>query len=111
MVGPFPRATELLRRVRARQIESIACFSAKDFALAKLLAKETRAPCREMLSRQTQYFGEFGFELLAVVPYAYWLHRQGFLERTVGGLDTRCLYYFSKNHEERSNQKTLRSYH
>ena len=92
---------ELLSRVRAGQIESIACFSAKDFALAELLAKETGAPCRELLSRQTQYFGEFGFELLAVVPYAYWLHRQGRLERTIGGLDTRCLYYFSENHEER----------
>jgi hypothetical protein len=69
--------------------------------LAELLAKETGLPSRELLNRQTQYFGEFGFELLAVVPYAYWLHRQGLLERTIGGLDTRCLYYFSENHEER----------
>jgi hypothetical protein len=94
-------AAELLRKVRAGQIESIACFSAKDFALAELLAKETGLPCLEQLSRRTQYFGEFGFELLAVVPYAYWLHRQGLLERTIGSLDTRCLYYFSENHEER----------
>jgi hypothetical protein len=99
--GALTQAAKLLRQVRAGQIEGIACFSAKDFALAKLLAKETGAPCREMLSHQTHYFGEFGFELLAVVPYAYWLHRQGLLERTIGGLDTRCLYYFSKNHEER----------
>jgi hypothetical protein len=99
--GALAQAAELLRQVRAGQIEGIACFSAKDFGLAKLLAKETGAPCREMLSHQTHYFGEFGFELLAVVPYAYWLHRQGLLERTIGGLDTRCLYYFSKNHEER----------
>ena len=35
------------------------------------------------------------------MPYAYWLHRQGRLERTIGGLDTRCLSYFSENHEER----------
>jgi hypothetical protein len=99
--GALAQAAELLRRVRAGQIESVACFSAKDFALAELLAKETGLVCRELLSRQTKYFGEFGFELLAVVPYAYWLHRQGLLERTIGGLDTRCLYYFSKNHEER----------
>jgi len=98
--GALARAAELLRRVRAGQIESIACFSAKDFALAELLAKETGLPCRELLSRQTQYFGEFAFELLAVVPYAYWLHRQGHLERTIGCLDTRCLYYFSENHKE-----------
>ena len=99
--GALTRAAELLRRVRAGHIESIACFSTKDFALAELLAKETGAPCRELLSRQTQYFGEFGFELFAVLPYAYWLHRQGRLERTIGGLDTRCLYYFSEDHEER----------
>jgi hypothetical protein len=99
--GALARAAELLRRVRAGQIESIACFSTKDFALAELLAKETGVPCRELLGRQTKYFGEFGFELLAVVPYAYWLHREGRLERTIGGLDTRCLYYFSENHEER----------
>ena len=99
--GALALAAELLGRVRAGQIESIACFSAKDFALAKLLAKEAGAPCLELLSRQTKYFGEFGFELLAVVPYAYWLYRQGRLERTIGGVDTRCLYYFSENHEER----------
>jgi hypothetical protein len=99
--GALARVAELLRSVRTGQIESIACFSAKDFALAQLLAKETGLPCREFLSRQTQYFGEFGFELLAVVPYAYWLHRRGLLDRTIGCLDTRCLYYFSKNHEER----------
>jgi hypothetical protein len=93
---------ELLRRVRAGEIESIACFSGKDFALAEMLAKETGTPCQELLSRQTQYFGEFSFELLAVVPYAYWLYLRGRLERTIGGLDTRCLYYFSENHEERS---------
>ena len=91
--------------MRAGEIERVACFSAKDFALAALLAKETGVPCQELLSRQTQYFGEFGFELLAVVPYAYWLHLQGRLERTIGGLDTRCLYYFSENHEERSVER------
>ena len=96
-----PQGVELLKRVRAGEIERITCFSAKDFALVEMLARETGTPCLELLSRQTQYFGEFGFELLAVLPYAYWLHLNGRLERTVGGLDTRCLYYFSANHEER----------
>jgi hypothetical protein len=103
--GALTWGVELLTRVRAGEIESIACFSAKDFALAELLAKETGAPCQELLDRQTQYFGEFAFELLAVVPYAYWLHLQGRLERTIGGLDSRCLYYFSGNHEERSVER------
>lgn len=99
--GALLRAPGLLRRVRANGIEAIACYSAKDFALAAFLADETGAPCREMLARGTQYFGEFAFELLTVVPYAYWLHRQGRLEFTVSTPDTRCLYWFSPHHEER----------
>jgi hypothetical protein len=54
----------------------------------------------------TQYFGEFAFELLAVVPYAYWLYRQGQLEFTVGCPDTHCLYYFSPQHEERAVERS-----
>jgi hypothetical protein len=54
----------------------------------------------------TKYFGEFAFELLAVVPYAYWLYRQGRLEFTVGCPDTHCLYYFSPHHEERSVERS-----
>lgn len=103
--GALAAAPELLGRVRRGQIERIACYSVKDFALANLLAKEIGIPCLELLSHQTKYFGEFGFELLAVVPYAYWLYRQGRLERTVGGIDTRCLYYFSEKHEERAVQR------
>jgi hypothetical protein len=95
------RAVDLIRRVRAGDVERIACFSTKDFALAMLLAGETRYPCQQVLDHRTQYFGEFAFELLAVIPYAYWLHRQGQLQGTVAAPDTRCLYYFSRNHEER----------
>src|SRR5215204_1869827 len=98
--GALVHAAELLRHVRAGYIESIACYSTKDFALAELLSEQTGTPCRELLSCQTKYFGEFAFELLAVVPYAYWLHCQGRLRRTIGVPDTRCLYYFSEHHEE-----------
>lgn len=94
-------APELLRRVREGEIEAIGCFSTKDFPLATLLAARTRSGCREVLARGTQYFGEFAFELLAVVPYAYWLHGQQRLEFTVSCPDTRSLYYFSPRHEER----------
>ena len=98
------RAPGLLGRVRAGEIDAIACYSAKDFALATFLAAETGSPCRELLAHGTQYFGEFAFELLAVVPYAYWLHRQGRLEHTVSTPDTRCLYWFSPRHEERPSR-------
>ena len=99
--GALLRAPGLLRSVRGGEFGAIACASAKDFALATHLAEATGSPCREQLGRGTQYFGEFAFELLAVVPYAYWLHRQGRLAFTVSTPDTRCLYWFSPRHEER----------
>lgn len=99
--GALVRGPELLQRVRNGDVDAIAAFSAKDFALASHLAEESRNPCRQLLERGTQYFGEFAFELLAVIPYAYWLHTQGRLDFTVSTADTRALYYFSPNHEER----------
>lgn len=59
---------------RCGEVDAVAAFSAKDFGLATRLTEETGSQCREVLARGTQYFGEFAFELLAVVPYAYWLH-------------------------------------
>ena len=41
---------------------------------------------------------EFGYELLAVIPYAYYLHTQGELKQTISGKDTQNLYYFSPRH-------------
>jgi hypothetical protein len=100
-LGALLRAPGLLRHVRAREVDAVACFSAKDFALARLLATEAGPPCRETLAQSTQYFGEFAFELLAVVPYAYWLASEGRLASTVSVPGTRCLYWFSPHHEER----------
>jgi hypothetical protein len=57
-------------------------------------------PYEEYIERGVQYFGEFAFELLAIVPYAYWLHVNGKLEFSISSKDTKCLYYFSQNHEE-----------
>ena len=101
-LGALLRGPDLLARVRRGEADQLAVFSAKDFGLAAHLARETGSACREILDRGTQYFGEFAFELLAVVPYAYWLHTQGRLEFTVSTPDTRCLYYFSPRHEERA---------
>lgn len=44
--------------------------------------------------------GEFGWELLKAIPYAYYLETKGLLGSTTGCVDTKCLYYFSKNHIE-----------
>ncbi len=101
-LGALLRAPALLRRARERGVEAIACRSSKDFALARSLADLAGRPLVEELAHGTRYFGEFAFELLAVVPYAYWLHRQGRLEFTVSTPDTRCLYWFSPRHEERA---------
>jgi hypothetical protein len=43
---------------------------------------------------------EFGYELISMVPYAYWLHLNGELSGTVSTEDTGCLYYFSPDHKE-----------
>jgi hypothetical protein len=89
-----------IRRAREHDLDAVLCFSADGFELARLLAEEAGVECREQLARGTQYFGEFAFEMLAVVPYAHWLHEQGRLEFTVSTPDTSALYYFSPRHLE-----------
>ncbi len=42
---------------------------------------------------------EFGYELVSVIPYAYYLHSKGLLTGTESGNDTEPLYYFSPNHK------------
>jgi hypothetical protein len=42
---------------------------------------------------------EFGYELLSAVPYAYELHLKGQLEKTISGVGSEPLYYFSPVHE------------
>jgi hypothetical protein len=101
-LGSLVQGPDLWRRVRAGEVDRVAVFSARQFRLATLLADPLPEPARETISRGTKYFGEFGFELLAVIPYAYWLHRQGRLKFTIATADTRCLYCFSPDHEERA---------
>ena len=72
----------------------------RDFPMVPLLSHLFGVPYHEYLSDSTRYFGEFAFELLGVIPYAYWLHRNGRLKLTQACADTRCLYYFSPQHEE-----------
>lgn len=100
-LAALAQADELLQRTARERVDRVRCFSARDFALAELLARRAGVALEQQLEHGTQYFGEFAFELLAVVPYAYWLHRQGRLEHTIATRDTRCLYYFSPRHEER----------
>jgi hypothetical protein len=93
-------AHDAIRMLRAGPFDRIDCFSSRDFALVAFLSHLFGVPYRDYLSDSTRYFGEFAFELLAVIPYAYWLHRNGQLKLTQACADTRCLYYFSPAHEE-----------
>ena len=43
---------------------------------------------------------EFGYELIATLPYAYHLHKKGLLKKTVSASDTKSLYFFSPEHLE-----------
>jgi len=105
--GALCRVPEAARRVRAGRIDELACFSAKGLEFVPMLADGLGIPCTEVLATGTQYLGEFAYEMLAVVPYAYWLHRQGRLRRTVGRPDTRCLYYFSDDHRELPGERSF----
>lgn len=42
---------------------------------------------------------EFGYELIAAVPYAYYLYMNNQLDKTVSAKLSEPLYYFSPNHE------------
>lgn len=89
-----------VRRLRARDVDEIVCFSAAELPVAAVLASETARPVRELGESGTRYLGEFAFEQFAVIPYAYWLHQEGRLQFTVSTADTRAFYYFSPNHTE-----------
>tara|TARA_R110001592_G_scaffold72198_3_gene220606 strand:+ start:6204 stop:7181 length:978 start_codon:yes stop_codon:yes gene_type:complete len=50
---------------------------------------------------------EFGIELTLVIPYAYWLHTQGKLEKVVTSKGMKPFYYFCDNIEEKYDYRTV----
>lgn len=48
---------------------------------------------------------EFGYELLCVYPYAYYKYLKGELDQTISGIDTKPLYFFSKDHKEEKGKR------
>lgn len=99
-MSALAQVPRILRMLRSSQFDGIECFGSRGFPLVQYLARCFSLTDREFLATGTRYFGEFAFELLAVVPYAYWLHQQGLLQFTQSSADTKCLYYFSPNHQE-----------
>ncbi len=52
-----------------------------------------------------EYYGEFQQELTFVLPFAYWHHLNGTLDKTISCKSTRELYFFSPDHEEKHEQR------
>tara|TARA_R110002020_G_scaffold236011_2_gene448287 strand:- start:480 stop:1442 length:963 start_codon:yes stop_codon:yes gene_type:complete len=50
---------------------------------------------------------EFGLELTLVIPYAYWLHERGELEKVITCKGMKPFYYFCDNVEERYDYRTI----
>jgi hypothetical protein len=53
---------------------------------------------------------EFGYELISVIPYAYYLHSKGLLKGTESGNDTEALYYFSPKHKINKTKRNFNNF-
>jgi len=54
---------------------------------------------------------EFGYELISVIPYAYYLHLKGKLKKTISGIGSEPFYFFSPNHEINTNKRNTSNVH
>lgn len=55
--------------------------------------------------KEIEFQGEFDQELRYVIPFAYWHHLNGTLKKTISCINTKELYFFSSNHEERHKKR------
>ena len=87
-------------------------FSKRELVLTyyywKLEKREDRLKKQKVTKpvRLNSYNSEFGYELIATIPYAYWLFKNGLLKGTISGKDTQCFYYFSPCHEINPEQRS-----
>lgn len=58
--------------------------------------------------KDIEYNGEFGYEMIGVVPYAYYLFKNKQLNSTTSSIDTQCFYFFSINHNEIYDKRVYR---
>ncbi len=56
--------------------------------------------------KEVDFAGEFGAEISFALPFAYWHHLNGTLQRTKSSLYTKELYFFSPQHEEVHETRT-----
>jgi len=59
------------------------------------------------LKRTIRANPEFASELVCIIPYVYWLHTQGKLEKVVTSKDMKPFYYFCDKVEEYFDMRTL----
>ena len=50
---------------------------------------------------------EFAHELACAIPHAYWLHKQGKLDKVITSKDMKPFYYFCDNVEEQFTHRTV----
>ena len=62
---------------------------------------------RVTLKRTIRANPEFASELVCIIPYVYWLHTQGKLEKVVTSKDMKPFYYFCDKVEEYFDMRTL----
>ena len=52
-----------------------------------------------------RFDGEFSYELISVLPFAYWLHKKGKTVSITSSKDSKCFYFFADNHKETFEQR------
>ena len=102
----FLDTLDLISFIKDNNADLLFCYSSKGFYLVSFIADFLGIKYEEYIGSGVQYFGEFGFELFAIIPYAYWLHVNRRLEFSASAKDTKCLYYFSPDHEEPSEKRS-----
>jgi hypothetical protein len=55
------------------------------------------------------YHGEFDQELRYILPFSYWHHVNGTLEKTISCKNTKEFYFFSTNHEEKYTERVWKA--
>ena len=50
---------------------------------------------------------EFASELVCIIPYAHWLHKEGELEKVITSTGMKSFYYFCNDVDEQYKLRTL----
>ncbi|TGE06314.1 hypothetical protein [Hymenobacter fodinae] len=111
MHGLLIKLLRLYSILKNRQVSGDNHYFIRDNYYARLL--QTKYLIQDTVTREPykviEYHGEFQQELLFVLPFAYWHYQNGTLLRTASCKNTRELYYFSPDHEEKFEQREWES--